>query len=198
MACTKCRDNLATASTPRSCANTTSAASSRTRCTSPTRAPSAAPSARIVRRNGGKTVAVGHDGRSELADAGSRRWSRALRDAGVDVDRIGICADADALLRASTICDRWRHHGDRLAQSVRLQRLQDDARQEVASSAQDIQKLGAHGGGGRRRERQGQRAPSNRCCDAYVDRVVQGYDGGGRRTSCGTPATARPASISPR
>ena len=103
----------------RSCASTTSAASSGRRCFRPT--PGARPGLRAGarRKSGGRRVAVGRDGQADLARAGGGAGRGAYRGRGrrrPDRPR----ADADALFRRGDAGRRRRPHGHRQPQPARL------------------------------------------------------------------------------
>ena len=73
----------------------------------------------LVRRAGGTRVAVGRDGR-ESSPGLETALIEGLTESGVDVVRIGLGPDPDALLCRGRAGRRRRHHDHRQPQSGRL------------------------------------------------------------------------------
>jgi phosphomannomutase len=128
----------------------------------------------IVRRNGGRTVAIGRDGRLSspvLAPA----LIEGVTDAGIDVVDIGVCAtpmlyfavyhlQADGGIMLTGSHNPSDYNGFKMMLGKK------------SFFGQDIQKLGAMAGAGDVESGKGS-VRQQSVLDAYVDRVVQGYDG---------------------
>ena len=184
----------ATSSIRRSCASTTSAALSARRCIQPTRNAIGRAFGTMV---ASATAASGWRWASTAASArpsspGALRRGPDARPASTWCE-IGLAADADALFRGLALRRRRRHADHRLAQSARLQRLQDDDGQEVVLRRRHPE-AGRDRRQGRLRDRPGQgveKKPSARptmpraCCRTSSPAASS--------RSPGTPATARSA-----
>ena len=149
------------------------------------------PSARMVRRKGGKRVALGYDGRlssPELAAA----CIEGLTAAGLDVHRASAWRRRRCSISPSITSTPTAASDHRLAQSARLQRLQDDDGQEVVLRRRDPEarrdrrqgRLGERAGQGREEGR-----PRRLCRAAAAGREARHASS----RSPGTPATARSA-----
>ncbi len=128
----------------------------------------------IVRRNGGKTIAIGRDGRLSSPILGPA-LIEGVTEAGVDVIDIGVCAtpmlyyavyhlqtDGGIMLTGSH--NPSDYNGFKMMLGKK------------SFFGQDIQKLGAMAGAGDVESGKGS-VRQQSILDAYVDRVVQGYDG---------------------
>ena len=128
----------------------------------------------LVRRNGGKTVAVGRDGRLSSPIL-CPELIGGLTDAGIDVVDIGLCAtpmlyyavyhlgvDGGVMLTGSH--NPANYNGFKMMMGKK------------SFFGQDIQKLGAIAGAGDVESGRGS-VREQSVLDAYVDRVLQGYDG---------------------
>ena len=84
----------------------------------------------IVARQGGRTVAVGYDGRLS-SPAFEAALAKGLSASGIEAMRIGRGPTPMLYYAVDQAGDRWRGDGDRQPQSGRLQRLQDGARRQA-------------------------------------------------------------------
>ncbi len=73
----------------------------------------------VVAAGGGRTVAVGYDGRISSPEL-ELQLVAGLMASGAEVLRIGRGPDADAVFRRDHAAGRWRRHGDRQPQPGRL------------------------------------------------------------------------------
>ena len=76
--------------------------------------------AALAREEGAKRIAVGRDGRTHSPECWKRRWSSGLTEGGIDVVRIGMRPQPDALFRHLPPRRRRRHPGHRQPQPGRL------------------------------------------------------------------------------
>ena len=156
----------------------------------------------MVRRKGGRRVALGYDGRlssPELAAAAIE----GLTAAGVDVDQHRRGGDADALFRRLSPERRRRHPDHGLAQSAGLQRLQDDDGQEVVLRCRhpDAGRAGGQGRLGKRAGQGGEEGHPGRLCRAAPARREARQEAQGRvgrRQRCGRRVASAPSSTSCR
>ena len=133
----------------------------------------------IVARAGGRTVAVGYDGRlsSPELEAAAGARARGERDGG---GAHRPRPDADAVLRRHHAADRRRGDGDRQPQPARLQRLQDDA---AAASRSSATRSPSSAAWPPRATWWRKRRAANATVDVsadYVARLLQDWDGGDR------------------
>ena len=133
----------------------------------------------IVARNGGRTVAVGYDGRLS-SPALEAALAKGLSASGIEAIRIGRGPTPMLYYAVDQAGDRWRGDGDRQPQSARLQRLQDGARRQAVLRRADHARWAGMAQAGDVVEETVTPERNIDIAADYIARVLADWDGGDR------------------